>query len=66
MGKMKTKKSAQKRFKLTGSGRILRASTQMNHLLTKKSSRRKRRLGMPSEVVGGQAKVVRQLLPNDK
>ena len=65
MGKAKTKKAAKKRFKVTASGRILRGSTQMNHLLSKKSSRRKRRLSRPSEVTGGQAKVVRQLLPND-
>ncbi|HCU35254.1 MAG TPA: 50S ribosomal protein L35 [Armatimonadetes bacterium] len=65
MGKVKTKKAAKKRFKITASGRILRGSTQMNHLLTKKSSRRKRRLGMASEVTGGRAKVVRVLLPND-
>tara|TARA_Y100000588_G_scaffold71219_1_gene73150 strand:- start:6235 stop:6432 length:198 start_codon:yes stop_codon:yes gene_type:complete len=41
MPKMKTKSSAKKRFKLTGSGKIKRKHAFKNHILTKKSKRRK-------------------------
>ena len=41
MPKMKTKSSAKKRFKLTGSGKIKRKHAFKNHILSKKSKRRK-------------------------
>ena len=41
---MKTKSSAKKRFKLTGSGKIKRKHAFKSHILTKKSSKRKRHL----------------------
>ena len=44
MPKQKTKSSAKKRFKLTGSGKIKRRQSFKNHLLTKKSKKRKLRL----------------------
>jgi len=44
MPKMKTNSSAKKRFKLTGSGKVKRSSAFMNHILTKKSNKRKKRL----------------------
>ncbi|MBI4456564.1 MAG: 50S ribosomal protein L35 [Acidobacteria bacterium] len=44
MPKLKTKKAAAKRFKVTGSGKILRRSNFARHILTKKSSKRKRHL----------------------
>jgi large subunit ribosomal protein L35 len=44
MPKMKTKGAAKKRLKLTGSGKIKRARANHSHILTKKSSKRKRRL----------------------
>ncbi len=44
MPKMKTNRAAAKRFKKTGSGRIKRAAANHNHILTKKSKVRKRRL----------------------
>ncbi len=61
--KMKTKSAAKKRFKLTGSGKIMRRQTGQRHLLSKKSSRRKRRLSNEKEVTGGDAKHVRDLMP---
>ncbi len=42
--KLKTKKSAAKRFKLTGSGKIKRGHSHHSHILTKKSPKRKRNL----------------------
>ncbi|MFT6745683.1 MAG: large subunit ribosomal protein L35 [Glaciecola sp.] len=44
MPKMKTKSSAKKRFKLTGSGNIKRKHAFKSHILTKKSTKRKRNL----------------------
>jgi large subunit ribosomal protein L35 len=41
---MKTKSSAKKRFKLTGSGKIKRKHAFKSHILTKKSKKRKLRL----------------------
>ena len=41
---MKTKSSAKKRFKLTGSGKIKRQHAYKSHILTKKSKKRKLRL----------------------
>ena len=41
MPKMKTKSSAKKRFKITGSGKIKRKHAFKSHLLTKKSKKRK-------------------------
>ena len=44
MPKMKTKSSANKRFKLTGSGKIKRKHAFKSHILTKKSKKRKLKL----------------------
>lgn len=44
MPKMKTKASAKKRFKLTGSGKIKRKHAFKSHILTKKSTKQKRNL----------------------
>jgi large subunit ribosomal protein L35 len=45
MPKMKTNSGAKKRFKLTGSGKIKRKHAYHSHILTKKSTKRKRHLG---------------------
>ncbi len=45
MPKMKTNSSAKKRFTVTGSGKVKRAKAFKNHILTKKSTKRKRALG---------------------
>ncbi|MBE9466870.1 MAG: 50S ribosomal protein L35 [Bacteroidetes bacterium] len=44
MPKMKTKSGAKKRFKLTGTGKIKRKHAFKSHILTKKSTKRKRNL----------------------
>ena len=61
--KMKTKKAAKKRFKFTGNGKIMRRQTGQRHLLSKKSSHRKRRLSEEREITGGDARRVRNLMP---
>jgi large subunit ribosomal protein L35 len=58
MPKMKTHKGAAKRFKRTGSGKIVRNKQGMGHLLAHKSRRRKRRLKLVATVTGGQFKQV--------
>lgn len=45
MPKTKTNSGAKKRFKLTGSGKVKMAHAFKNHILTKKSKKRKRNLG---------------------
>lgn len=50
MPKMKTRGSAKKRFKITGSGKILRDKAYHSHILTKKTQKRKRNLRQPAVV----------------
>ena len=64
MPKMKTKKSAAKRFKIRAGGSIKRSQAYMRHILTKKSSKRKRLLGSPAMVHETDVGRVRQMLPN--
>jgi large subunit ribosomal protein L35 len=62
MPKMKTHSGAKKRYKITGTGKITRRKSNLNHILEKKSSRRKRRLAGSTELQGGdRARVRRQL-----
>ena len=44
MPKMKTRRAASKRFKVTGSGKLVRMKAYKSHILTKKSTKRKRNL----------------------
>ena len=62
MPKMKSHRGAAKRFKLTGSGKIMRRKAFKNHILEKKSPDRKRRLGKEAEVTGGDRDRVKRLL----
>jgi large subunit ribosomal protein L35 len=62
MPKMKTDRGAAKRFKVTGSGKLMRRKAFRNHILEKKSSRRLRRLGRETQVTGGDARQARRLL----
>ena len=50
MPKMKTHRGAAKRYKITGSGKIMRRRINRGHLLTKKSAKRKRHLSGMVEV----------------
>lgn len=62
MPKLKTHRGAAKRFKLTGTGKVRRRHASMNHILTKKSSKRKRRLRKGTEVSPAFAKAVRRMI----
>ena len=63
MSKIKTCKTAAKRFEITGSGKIRRARTGMNHLKMKKSSSAKRRLSIKGDVSSGQKRVIKRMVP---
>ena len=60
MPKMKTHRGAAKRFKVTGTGRLKRRNSNLNHILEKKSPKRKRRLNKESDVHPTNAKTVRK------
>jgi large subunit ribosomal protein L35 len=63
MSKMKTHRGAAKRFKKTGKGGFKRAQAHLNHILTKKKSKRKRQLGSTLQVAEADVKSVRRMLP---
>lgn len=63
MPKIRTCKTAAKRFKISGTGKILRETTGMNHLKMKKSASAKRRLSIKHGVTSGQKRVIRRQIP---
>jgi ribosomal protein L35 len=60
MPKMKTHKGSAKRFRRTGTGKIMRAKAFKSHILTKKSQKRIRGFRKEAELTPGDAKVVSQ------
>jgi large subunit ribosomal protein L35 len=62
MPKQKTNSGAKKRFKVTGTGRLLRRPAMKSHNLEKKSAKRKRAFGRDVEVSSADARDVRRLL----
>lgn len=62
MTKMKTHKAVAARFKVTGTGKLKRRHPGRRHLLTKKSSKRKRRLKRAALVDKGQLKMYSRLM----
>ena len=63
MPKMKTKKGAAKRFRLTASGKVKRSKAFKRHILTTKSTKRKRHLDMESLVHSTDMGRIRDMLP---
>ena len=63
MPKMKTNKSAAKRFKVSEGGEVKRQKATGRHLMTKKSSKRKRRLRQSENVSSTEKKKIRALMP---
>ena len=59
----KTRKAVAKRFKVTGTGKVLRRKQGKRHILQKKSSKRKRALGRPALVDATQVWAVKQNMP---
>ncbi len=64
MPKMKTVSGAKKRFKITATGKLKRKKAYASHILTKKSSKRKRNLRTPTLVAKVDLPRMRSLLPN--
>jgi len=63
MSKMKSNRGAAKRFRRTGKGGFKRSQSHLNHILTKKSSKRKRQLGLTLQVAEADVKAVKRMLP---
>lgn len=63
MPKMKTNRGAAKRFKLTGSGKIKRNKAFSSHILTKKSTKRKRGLRQGDLVDSANLKGIKRIMP---
>jgi large subunit ribosomal protein L35 len=62
MPKMKTHSGANKRFRVTGTGKVMRRRANRNHLLEHKSSRRTRRLYNEVELDASDSKRIKRLL----
>ena len=62
MPKQKSHKGAQKRFKLTAKGKVMRSHAGMNHILTKKSQKRKRGLRHTTVVKGKFADNIKEMI----
>lgn len=63
MPKMKTNRGAAKRFKMSASGKIVRSKAFSSHILTKKTTKRKRNLRKDAIVDPANAPNIRKLLP---
>ena len=64
MPKQKSHKGAQKRFKISGGGKVIRQHSMCSHILTKKTSKRKRNLRKDTVASGQLAKGVKEMLHN--
>lgn len=63
MPKIKTNRSAAKRFKLTGTGKLMRNKANKQHILTKKTTKRKRRLRKQVVTDATNVKNMKKILP---
>ena len=64
MPKMKSHRGAAKRFKKTGTGRVSRTQPNRQHILTKKATKRKRRLRKSALVSKADEKRLKSMLPD--
>jgi large subunit ribosomal protein L35 len=62
MPKIKSNRGARKRFRVTANGKIMRSHAYMNHILTKKTRKRKRKLAKSTEVSSANMTRVRRML----
>ncbi|MCD6087722.1 MAG: 50S ribosomal protein L35 [Candidatus Hydrothermae bacterium] len=63
MPKVKTKRAAAKRFKVTATGKVLRRRAFKSHILAKKTRKRKRALRRPALVADADLKRVKAMIP---
>ena len=64
MPKIKTTRAAAKRFKKTGTGKYKFRKSHSSHILTKKTTKRKRSLRLDQMISSADMKEVKRLLPN--
>ncbi len=64
MPKIKTNRAAAKRFKRTGTGKFVFRKSHASHILTKKTTKRKRSLRKPNIIAKSDRREIRLLLPN--
>ncbi len=62
MPKMKTKRGASKRFRVTASGRIKRGHSHRSHILTKKTTKRKRQFRRPEAIDQADTGLIKRML----
>lgn len=62
MPKQKTHKGAAKRFKVTAGGKVMRGHSNHSHILTKKTTKRKRKLRKSTVVAKGFARAIREMV----
>lgn len=62
MPKQKTHKGAAKRFKVTGTGKVKRGHSMHSHILTKKTTKRKRKLRKSALVSPAFAKQIKEMI----
>ena len=62
MPKVKTRKSVKKKFKVTGTGKLMRRPAMRSHNLEKKSSKRRRGFRKGREVTSGDRSAVKKML----
>jgi large subunit ribosomal protein L35 len=60
--KQKTHRGAAKRFSITGGGKVRRRHSMKSHILTKKTTKRKRRLRKGTDVVGKFARDLKKMI----
>ena len=63
MPSMKTSRSAAKRFKLSGNGKLIRNKANKSHILTKKTTKRKRNLRKPAVTDATNVKTMKKIMP---
>ena len=63
MPKLKTNRAAAKRFKKTGTGKLKRMKAYKSHILTKKSTKRKRNLRKGTFVSAAEQRNIKELIP---
>ena len=66
MPKIKTCRAAAKRFKTTGTGKLMKMNANTSHILNKKTTKRKRQLRKAVEVDESNVKMMKRLLPYSK
>jgi len=66
MGKLKTRKSFTKRFKITKTGKVLRRATGLDHYRAKKSGQKVRQSRKWVELSKSEAKKIKKLIPHSR